>query len=27
MDVVVYSTAYENVFIPYTLKIKIEWFI
>jgi hypothetical protein len=24
MDVVVYSTAYENVFIPYTLTIKIE---
>jgi hypothetical protein len=24
MDVVVYSTAYENVFIPYTLAIKIE---
>jgi len=24
MDVVVYSTAYENIFIPYTLTIKIE---
>jgi hypothetical protein len=24
MDVVVYSTAYENVFIPYTLTIKME---